>query len=225
MLVTVHADLPVERVAGHTVQYAVLGLDDRARVSDVSSGVSAVPSDSAGVTVVAVLRLRPGLSTIKAALRTDDGLEGSIFTEIEIPNRYRHLTMSDVELTSPTVRWTVLGNPPRFITSSLPGPPATRRAFAGDDVLTIYGEVYFSTDESPQVALTVRRADGPKGRQLELPLTLATGGRVHRASYRATLAVRDLPPGVHVLEVSARDQHGRTVRKLLDLNITDASRR
>ena len=221
VLITARSMAPEASVAGRTVEYAMVGLDDHARIEDETDGASVIPGASAGllpgISAIGVLHLKPGLATVKAALRTDTGLTGSVFLDIDVPKLNVPLALSDVELTTVPAHLLVLGQPPAFLTGHLPAPPTTARTFSAEDTMAIYGEVYGRAARRTITAtVNIRRTDGRLVRREELPLKSAgSDPGSDRLSYSIRVPLRGLATGSYILQVTASDGADRSADRAI----------
>lgn len=221
VVVTIHADRPGRQFAGHTVEYAIDAIDDHMRIVDTATGASKVPaaSTAAGLTIVSAVQAKTGLSTIRAAVRSDDGTAGSVSIDVDIPRLDAPLSLSDLALSSGAAHTLVVGTPPAFLTRHLPTPPVVDRTFAADDIVTVYGEVYSSRATAhPSATLVVRGAGGAVERRIGLTLAESTGAP-RRFRYVSPVPLNGLAAGPHVLEVTAADGTGRTQTRRVALAI------
>ena len=179
------------------------------------------------VSAVATLHLRPGLSTIKAAVRTDDGLVGSVFLDVDVPKLNDQLALSDIEVATLDARTLVVGKPPAFLTRSLHGPPTTTRTFNDGDTIAFYGQVYAKNDEQTATALyTVRDATGRLQRRSALwlqPIAEGPGATTGHSAIPAGSTSAGLRPGSYTLNVEAADAEGYTAVKRIAFDVSASS--
>ena len=134
VVVSVSVGGSMASLAGHKLEYAIVGADDHGRVTDAEEGTTKIPRVDLqpDTRVVSVLELKPGLASVRAAVRSDDGQVGSVFLNLNVPTLEQgRLALSDVELTSLSTRVLVVGKPPAFLKQTMPdsagGPPDVRR--------------------------------------------------------------------------------------------------
>lgn len=87
VVTTIAVNAPASAIAGETLHYAVIAINQFGRTVASTDGSLDVPRSSAAPAprIVAPLTLSPGMATIKAVVRTDDGLAGSVFLNVNVP--------------------------------------------------------------------------------------------------------------------------------------------
>jgi VWFA-related protein len=87
VLTTIAVNAPASALAGETLHYSVIAINQFGRTVASTDGSLGVPyaGTASAPRIVAPLTLSPGIATIKAAVRTDDGLAGSVFLNVDVP--------------------------------------------------------------------------------------------------------------------------------------------
>lgn len=228
VVVTVDARLGAASRA-RTVEYAVIALDDHARAVGSDDGSARVPpSDAAiGARIVSTLNLEPGLATIKVAVRTDDGLVGSVFLEVDVP-RFAgpDLALSDLEIGAVPAHVIVASALPAFLNGGLPAPPTASRAFQTSDALALYLEAYRVRAADGVTATASVSGAGPVVRQTALAPVPAPPERMggNRRAFAGQVSLRDLPEGDYTLQVEVRDG-ARTATRISRIQIRNNATR
>ncbi len=224
LVVTLAVDVPHDRLAGHTLEYWVAGVDSSDRIVQTARGASTIPEATSpiDVGVASAIHVPPGFSTVKAVVRVN-GQKGSVSLNVDAPRLNEPLAMSDIALAPVSGHAVVTGNPPAFLTQRLPKPVSAQRMFDGDDALAIYGEVYGSRQPSEVTAIaTIVDAGGQVQRRVALtvaPVQRASISRLSPVSYSTQLNLRGLEAGAYTLGVKVTDPEGHTNAKGIAFHI------
>ncbi len=210
VIATLDADLP-PATAGRSIEYSVIAADDHGRVVASDEGASRLQHSDVPVPIriVSTLMLKPGTTTIKAAVRTDEGVVGSVFLDVDVPAFPVHrLTISDVEIGTVPTDVLIAGTPPTFLKRDLSVPPTAARTFGSNDAIAIYGQVYgLDADEAPVIRATVS-ALGGFVREASVDWRSASPAGVNGpqvASFAGTIDLRGIPAGPCTLNIEIRD--------------------
>jgi tetratricopeptide (TPR) repeat protein len=158
------------------------------------------------------LELPPGRYQLRVAAReAEEGRQGSVFYDIEVPDyRVQEHGMSGVLVTSRQAAEALTASMDERVEQRFAAPPTATRAFAANDVVTAYAEVYGEPEPVRVVTLTTRltRSDGVlvfHSSEERASPELASAGRL---AYRVDVPLRELPPGAYVLQIEARPSTG-----------------
>jgi hypothetical protein len=171
--------------------------------------------DRAGVRVMDRLDLRPGRYQLRVvAADSAPGVVGSVNYDLEIPDfRAAPLSLSGLVLTSSRAAETPSANMDEDIKRMLPGPPTTRRVFAGGEELALLAEVYDTQASTPHRVDIVTTVQSDDGRVLfthaDERSSSELGGASGGFGYTARVPLKGLAPGLYLLKVEARSRLGR----------------
>jgi hypothetical protein len=87
VVTTIAINAPSSALAGKTLHYSVIAVNEFGRtVASTDGSLGALYAGTASAPrIIVPLTLSPGIATIKAAVRTDDGLAGSVFLNVNVP--------------------------------------------------------------------------------------------------------------------------------------------
>lgn len=171
-----------------------------------------------GLRFATELALAPGRYQIRlAAKEAVGGKAGSLFWDVVVPDfADEPLTMSEIVLSSVLAGASPTVHDATTLKAMLPVPPTTGRAFALEDVITVFAEVY---DRAPaahtvEVVTTVTTDDGIEVFRAE-ETRESSARNAERASYPyvAKIPLEDLAPGRFVVGVTATSSTGGTVSR------------
>ncbi len=225
VVVSVSVGGSMASLAGHKLEYAIVGADDHGRVTDAEEGTTKIPRVDLqpDTRVVSVLELKPGLASVRAAVRSDDGQVGSVFLNLNVPTLERgRLALSDIEITSLSTRVLVVGKPPAFLKQTMPDPPVVRRTFDDTETLAIYGELYGANPADATLLATIRDASGVVRHQTGVALRPEKRRSRHgpdRFGYDRRFELSGLPAGRYTLTIDASDGGGDPVTKAVSFTI------
>ena len=216
-------DLPFREEAGRAVneiEVSLLALDQEGRVRG-GDRMLAQPRlqpqtrervRRRGMRFVRSLALPPGRYQLRVAAReAEQGRQGSVFYDIAVPDyRAPESGMSGVLVTSRQAAEALTASMDERVERRFAAPPTAMRAFAADDVVTAYAEVYGDPEPVRVVTLTTRltRSDGVlvfRSSEERASPELASAGRL---AYQVDLPLRELNPGAYVLQIEARPSTG-----------------
>ena len=157
--------------------------------------------------------LKPGRYQLRVSAESKlHGKAGSIFTDLDVPDFSKPLTLSGVVVHAEPG----LSSPPApSVTSLLSMAPTTLRDFSGDQQVTAFVKIYEGGKGKPApVALAVRIRDIHEAVVFEAPQTLdAERFDVNRAAeYRLRLPLETLSPGPYLLTIEGT-QEKNTARR------------
>jgi VWFA-related protein len=162
---------------------------------------------SNGFRVISSMQLPPGRYQLRLAARESHGRRtGSVLYDLDVPAYACDEPMlSDVAVISIAAARTPTARPADPLSPKLPAPMSTARAFAHDDELSIYAELYSSASgPAIDVDVIVAAGDGrtPFVSRNRVDPTAFAGGSAYEVSRHIPL--RNLPPGQYVLRITAQ---------------------
>ena len=163
-----------------------------------------------GLRSVATLDLPPGRYQLRVAAReTNNGMLGSVFTDLEVPDfSSEPLSMSGILLSSSGASLTPTPRMDEELKKLLPAPPTTTRGFATIESLFGYADVYDSLQpaHSVDVSTTVTRVDGTKVFTTTEERKSSEFGGSKGGGYGVQFEVplKDFEPGLYILKVEAK---------------------
>jgi VWFA-related protein len=164
-----------------------------------------------GMRFVRRLELPPGRYQLRVAAReAEQGQRGSVFYDLRVPDfSDEGLAMSGLLLTSRTSRLTLTASTDDQIAQRLRA-PTVARAFASDDILTVYAEVYNAAVLAHDGAVTTRVMSA-EGRDVWRSTENRADSRLGQEgefAHKVVIRLADLDPGEYVLQVEARPAVG-----------------
>lgn len=162
------------------------------------------------------VELPPGRYQIRAAAHdAGGGNVGSVLYDLDVPDFNKPpLSISGVAVTSTRGAMAPTARPDEQLRQVLPGPPIATRAFAADDELALFAEVYdneASTLHKVDITTTVTTDEGKViAKTDEVRDSTEIQGPRGGYGYATRIPLRDLPPGLYVLTVTARSRLGDT---------------
>jgi VWFA-related protein len=170
--------------------------------------------EATGIRVLHRIDLPPGRYQMRVAAHdTGGGNIGAVSYDLEVPDFSKSsLAMSGVVFTStsgaaqPTVR------PDEELRNVLPGPPIATRAFAQNDEVALFAEVYDADGDKPHKVDITTSVLSDTGQVLfkseEERSSSDLGGKRGGYGYTAKVPMKDLPPGSYVMKVEAKSRLG-----------------
>jgi VWFA-related protein len=163
-----------------------------------------------GVRFTPTLSLAPGRYQLRVAVHESGGSKlGSVLCDVEVPSApSRGLLMTDVALSATAATSAHTVQREQTLTRALAGPPTTRRGFARAETLTFYSEIYDAASLRPHeidvTTIVTDAAGAERVRSVEPRANRALAGENGGFGYVASIPLRSLRPGRHVLRVEAR---------------------
>ncbi len=178
------------------------------------------------------IELPPGRYQLRVAARdTAKTTVGSIVYDLEVPDFYKTtIGMSGLAITSLGGASMMTARPDDEMKQVLPAPPVAARAFAQNDELAVFAEVYDNSGSAPHKVDIVTSVLTDEGRVLfkneetrdSSELQGAKGG----FGYTSRVPLSEIAPGTYVLNVEARSRLGDspTVNRQVQFTIVPATR-
>jgi VWFA-related protein len=168
-----------------------------------------------GIRLLNRVALPPGRYQLRVAAHdAGGGGVGSVLYDLEVPDFAKlpfsisGMVLASPGATEPTVR------PDEALRQMLPGPPMATRAFARNDEIALFVEVYDNQGSKPHkvdITATVTTDAGTVvAKQDEVRDSSELGGGRGGYGFATRFATTDLAPGVYVLAVSAASRLGGT---------------
>jgi hypothetical protein len=163
----------------------------------------------AGIRSVATLDLPPGRYQLRVAAReANDGLVGSVFTDLVVPDfSSEPLSMSGILISSSGAGLTPTPRTDEELKKLLPGPPTTIRGFANVESIFGYVDVYDALQPAHSVNITtsVTSSDGTKVfSNTEERKSAEFGGGRGGYGVQFQVPLTEFKPGLYVLKVEAK---------------------
>jgi VWFA-related protein len=168
-----------------------------------------------GVRMLSRIEVPPARYQFRVGVHeSNGGAIGTVPIDLEVPDYSKTpFGLSGLVLTSNAAAGRfVTPRPDQPLKDALPSPPVVSRAFAKDEVITLFAEIYDRSTPTPH-EVDVKVVVLPKGGLI--PVVTTTDTRSMEASattrthgYRAELRANDLAPGDYVLRVEAASRIG-----------------
>ena len=158
---------------------------------------------STGFRIVSRIELGSGRYQLRVGAReTGTNRMGSVHYDLDIPN-YRQTTLSGVTISSRRATLLPTARADEKLQSVLGGPPTTARAFAEDDALTAYVELY--RDETDTAAVDLETlVIGPDNRMAFRSRDQVTPSQFQKGAYGHKIDLPlDVPGGNYLLRITA----------------------
>jgi hypothetical protein len=188
-----------------------------------------------GVRVLARLELPPARYQIRVGVHESVG--GAISTvpyDLEVPDFTKAgFTLSGLTLTSSGAAAFMTPTRDVRLKDIFPVPPVATRAFARDERLGVYVELYDAGKATHSVDVTTTVTALDTGDDLDLRprfsaqerLAIEPGSAGRAPAFTADVPLRDLPPGRYLLRVEATSRlDERTVRREVPFEVLDTPR-
>jgi hypothetical protein len=175
------------------------------------------------------MNVAPGKYQLRVAARDQiGGAVGSVLYDLDVPDFSKdRLAVSGLVLTSAASMALVpTAKADAELRTALPGPPVAARAFAQNDQLAVFADVY-DNDVTPvhkvDITTSLTADDGRVVfKNEEERSTADLEGKPGGFGIGTTLALSDFDPGLYVLKVEARSRLGNDVssRREVQIRIT-----
>lgn len=166
-------------------------------------------AQAAGVRLLMQAELPPGRYQLRvAAASATTGQAGSVVYDLEVPDfTARGLTMSGLAIGSSSAARTVT-IADRRLALLLPNSVTTTRTFAGDETLSVFGELYSNERGAAHTVEIVTELRGDTGqvsrRSTETRSSAELGDDGAGYGFSAAIPLSGLDPGLYVINVTAR---------------------
>ena len=184
--------------------------------------------ESTGLRLLNRFEIPPGRYQLRiAAHDSSGGNVGSVQYDLDVPDFAKTpFSISGVALTSVTASQLPTAHPDEQTRGVLPGPPAAARSFPQNDEVAVFAEVYDNSGNTPHkvdITTTVTTDEGKVMFKTEEQRDSADlGGKSGGYGYSTRIPMKDLAPGLYVLNVSAKSRLGNspTVERQVRFSVT-----
>jgi VWFA-related protein len=204
------------------VNVALMAVDTKAKVQGLRNETLTLnlrPENRArveqsGLRVLSRLDLPPGRYQLRIAARDiSKATVGSILTDLEVPDYFKaRFSISGLTLTSLGSGAIMTVRPDEQLRTVLPAAPVAQRAFAQNDELALFAEVYDNSGDSAHKVDIVTSVRNDEGQVLFKTEETRDSSELQGAKggygYAVRVPLTDVPPGLHVLSVEARSRLG-----------------
>ena len=172
--------------------------------------------ESTGLRLLNRFEIPPGRYQLRiAAHDSSGGNVGSVQYDLDVPDFAKTpFSISGVALTSVTASQLPTAHPDEQTRGVLPGPPAAARSFPQNDEVAVFAEVYDNSGGTPHkvdITTTVTTDEGKVMFKTEEQRDSADlGGKSGGYGYSTRIPMKDLAPGLYVLNVSAKSRLGNS---------------
>ena len=137
----------------------------------------------------------------------------TVQVDLDVPDFAKTpFSMSGVALTSITASQLPTAHPDEQTRGVLPAPPAATRSFPQNDEVAVFAEVYDNEAKTPHKVDITTTVTTDEGKVMfktdEQRDTVDFQGKTGGFGYSTRVPMKDLPPGLYVLTVSARSRLG-----------------
>jgi VWFA-related protein len=182
--------------------------------------------EQSGFRVLNRMELPPGRYQLRLAARdTTKATIGSVIYDLEVPDFYKDkIAMSGLAITSLGGAAMMTARPDDVMKQVLPAPPVAARAFAQNDELAVFTEVYDNSGNAPHKVDITTSVLTDEGRVLykneesrdSSELQGAKGGY----GYTSRVPLSEIAPGSYVLNVEARSRLGDSLSTTRQVQFT-----
>jgi VWFA-related protein len=214
-------DLRLEK--NDQIQLSYMAIDAKGKVqggnTDVVSLTNLRPEtkgriESTGLRLLNRIDVPPGRYQLRVAAHDSAGGNvGSVQYDLDVPDFAKApFSVSGVALTSITASQLPTAHPDEQTRGVLPAPPAAMRSFPQNDEVALFAEVYDNEAKTPHkvdITTTVTTDEGKVVFKTdEQRDTADLQGKTGGFGYATRIPMKDLPPGLYVLTLSARSRLG-----------------
>jgi VWFA-related protein len=171
------------------------------------------------------LQVPPGRYQLRIGGRESGGGKvGTLIYDLEVPDYWKApFAMSGLVVTSAAASRMPTASPDPELKDVLPGPPAAAREFPAGDTLMLFTEVYDGEGAKPHHVDITTTLTSNEGRVVftttEDRASSELGGSRGGYGYRAEIPLKELAPGLYVLQVEARSRLGPAAARQLQIEI------
>jgi hypothetical protein len=188
--------------------------------------------EQSGFRVLNRMDLPPGRYQLRIAARDSaKATVGSIVYDLEVPDFYKQpIAMSGLAITSLGGASMLTARPDDVMKQVLPAPPVAARAFAQNDELAVFTEVYDNSGNAPHKVDFVTSVLTDEGRVLYKNEEVRDSSELQGAKggfgYTSRVPLSEIAPGSYVLNVEARSRLGDspTATRQVQFTIVPATR-
>ena len=208
---------------GDQIQLSYMAIDAKGKVqggnTDLVSMTNLRPETKArieatGLRLLNRVEIPPGRYNLRiAAHDSAGGNVGAVQYDLDVPDFVKTpFGISGVALTSITAAQLPTAHPDEQTRGVLPAPPAAARSFPQNDEVALFAEVYDNEAKTPHkvdITATVTTDEGKVVFKTdEQRDTTDFQGKTGGFGYATRIPMKELPPGLYVLTVSARSRLG-----------------
>jgi len=153
------------------------------------------------------------------------GALGSVLYDLDVPDFDKPpIVMSGLVLTSAASSLMPTAKPDADLRQVLPGPPVAARAFAQDDQVAFFTDIYDNDTSNVHVVDITATLTADEGRVVfknaEERSTADLAGKKGGFGYGSAITLKDYPPGLYVLKVEARSRLGNNATASREVQVT-----
>ncbi len=153
------------------------------------------------------------------------GALGSVLYDLDVPDFDKPpIVMSGLVLTSAASSLMPTAKPDADLRQVLPGPPVAARAFAQDDQVAFFTDIYDNDTSNVHVVDVTATLTADEGRVVfknaEERSTADLAGKKGGFGYGSAISLKDYPPGLYVLKVEARSRLGNNATASREVQVT-----
>ena len=170
--------------------------------------------ETTGLRLLNRFEIPPGRYQLRVAAHDSNGGNvGSVQYDLDVPDFAKApFSISGVALTSITASQLPTAHPDEQTRGVLPAPPAATRSFPQNDEVAVFAEVYDNSGNTPHkvdITTTVTTDEGKVMFKTEEQRDSADlGGKSGGYGYSTKIPMKDLAPGLYVLNVAAKSRLG-----------------
>ena len=170
--------------------------------------------EQSGLRLLNRIDLPPGKYQMRVAAHDSaGGAVGSVLLDLEVPDFIKMpFSISGLVLTSPVAAQLPTVHADEQLRGVLPGPAVAARAFAQNEEVSLFAEVYDNQGGTPHKVDITSTVTTDEGNVMftanETRDSTDLGGKTGGYGYTARIPLKDLAPGPYVLTVSAKTRLG-----------------
>jgi VWFA-related protein len=170
--------------------------------------------EQSGLRLLNRIDLPPGKYQMRVAAHDSaGGAVGSVLLDLEVPDFIKMpFSISGLVLTSPVAAQLPTVHADEQLRGVLPGPAVAARAFAQNEEVSLFAEVYDNQGGTPHKVDITSTVTTDEGKVMftanETRDSTDLGGKTGGYGYTARIPLKDLAPGPYVLTVSAKTRLG-----------------
>jgi hypothetical protein len=184
--------------------------------------------EQSGIRLLSRLNMPAGRYQLRVGARDQSGgALGSVLYDLEVPDFEKiPLSMSGLVLTSAASSLVPTARPDADLRQVLPGPPAATRAFAQNDQIAFFTDIYDNDVSNVHTVDITSTLTADEGRVVfkhaEERSTADLAGKKGGFGYGSQITLTDYPPGLYVLKVEARSRLKSDITASREVQITIA---
>ncbi len=213
----------LQLAANDQIQLSYVAIDAKGKTqggnTDVVSMTNLRPEtknriEATGLRLLNRIEIPPGRYQVRVAAHdASGGNVGALEYDLDVPDFAKSpFSMSGIVLTSITASRVPTAHPDEQTRGVLPAPAAASRSFPQNDEVAVFAEIYDNEAKTPHkvdIATTVTTDEGKVVFKTDEQRDTADfQGKTGGFGYSTRVPMKDLPPGLYVLTVSARSRLG-----------------